>query len=86
MKKMSIFTQSIFWLVAVLLLTATAFAQTKTLTTEEYEPKSSLVTKEHKVERSKFPFVDIHSHHNNPSPEYVDKLIRDNDAINCLAE
>ena len=82
MKKMSIFTQSIFWLVAVLLLTATAFAQTKTLTTEEYEPKSSLVTKEHKVERSKFPFVDIHSHHNNPSPEYVDKLIREMDSIN----
>lgn len=71
------------WLAALsLLLATTAFAQTKTLTTEEYEPKSSLVTKETKVERSKFPFVDIHSHHNNPAPDYVDKLIREMDSIN----
>ncbi len=66
----------------LLLLGVTAQAQTKTLTTEEYEPKSSLVTKETKVERSKFPFVDIHSHHNNPAPDYVDKLVREMDSIN----
>jgi len=29
-----------------------------TLTIEEYQPKSTLVTKEHKVERAKFPFID----------------------------
>lgn len=65
-----------------LLLTTGAFAQTKPLTTEEYDPKSSLVTKETKVERAKFPFVDIHSHHNNPSQEYVDKLVKEMDSIN----
>jgi len=71
------------WLVALSLLMATmAFAQTKTLTTEEYEPKSSLVTQETKVERSKFQFIDIHSHHNNPAPDYVDKLIREMNSIN----
>ncbi|MGE3736429.1 MAG: amidohydrolase family protein [Blastocatellales bacterium] len=58
------------------------FAQSKTLTIEEYEPKSTLVTKEHKIDRAKFPFVDIHSHHNNPSPEYVDKLVKEMDSIN----
>lgn len=63
-------------------LATVTFAQTQTLTTEEYEPKSSLVTKEHKVERAKFPFVDIHSHHNNPAPDYVDKLIKEMDSIN----
>lgn len=52
------------------------------LTFEEYQPKSSLVTKEHKVERAKFPFIDIHSHHQNLTPEYVDKLVREMDSIN----
>jgi uncharacterized protein len=33
------------------------------LTIEEYQPKSTLVVKEHKIERAKFPFIDIHSHH-----------------------
>jgi hypothetical protein len=32
-------------------------------TIEEYNPKSTLVVKEHKIERAKFPFIDIHSHH-----------------------
>src|SRR5882762_2733415 len=41
-------------------------------TIEEYQPKSTLVTKEHKIERAKFPFIDIHSHHWNPTPEEVD--------------
>lgn len=57
-------------------------AQSQTLSIEEYEPKSTLVTKEHKVERAKFPFIDIHSHHQNLSPEYVDKLVREMDSIN----
>ncbi len=71
------------WLTALLLLiTTAAFAQQQTLTIEEYEPKSTLVTKEHKVERSKFPFVDVHSHHNNPKPEEVDKLVKEMDSMN----
>ncbi|MFN7946846.1 MAG: amidohydrolase family protein [Blastocatellia bacterium] len=57
-------------------------AQSQTLSIEEYEPKSTLVTKEHKVERAKFPFIDIHSHHQNLSPEYVDKLVKEMDSIN----
>ena len=55
---------------------------TKTLTTEEYDPKSSLVTKETKVDRAKFPFVDVHSHHGNLAPEYVDKLVTEMDSMN----
>ena len=71
-----------------LLLASLAQAQprpaqpTKTLTTEEYEPKSSLVTKETKVDRAKFPFVDVHSHHGNLAPEYVDGLVKDMDSMN----
>jgi predicted TIM-barrel fold metal-dependent hydrolase len=57
-------------------------AQSPALTFEEYEPKSTLVTKEHKIERAKFPFIDIHSHHRDPKPEYVDKLVKEMDSIN----
>jgi len=72
-----------FWLMVLFVSLAVAVAaQSKTLTIEEYEPKSTLVTKEHKIDRAKFPFVDIHSHHNNPSPEYVDKLVKEMDSIN----
>src|SRR6202171_5743982 len=46
----------------------------QTPTIDEYQPKSTLVTKEHKLERAKFPFIDIHSHHWNPTPEEVDRL------------
>jgi hypothetical protein len=53
------------------------------LTIEEYQPKSTLVVKEHKIERAKFPFIDIHSHHwGGVTPEYVDKLVKEMDSIN----
>src|ERR1700737_27072 len=51
-------------------------------TIEEYNPKSTLVVKEHKIERAKFPFIDIHSHHWNPTPEHVDQLAEEMDTIN----
>src|ERR1700736_5967930 len=51
-------------------------------TIEEYQPKSTLVTPEHKVERAKYPFVDIHSHHWNPTAERVDQLVKEMDTIN----
>jgi uncharacterized protein len=51
-------------------------------TIEEYQPKSTLVTKEHKIERAKFPFIDIHSHHWNPTPAHVEDLIKGMDSIN----
>ena len=51
-------------------------------TIEEYNPKSTLVTKEHKPECAKFPFIDIHSHHWNPTPQHVDQLVKEMDTIN----
>jgi uncharacterized protein len=54
----------------------------RTPTIDEYQPKSTLVTKEHKIERAKFPFIDIHSHHWNPTPEEVDRLVKEMDTIN----
>src|SRR5215469_8024205 len=57
-------------------------ANGRTPTIEEYQPKSTLVTTEHKPERAKYPFVDIHSHHWNPTAEYVDKLVKEMNTIN----
>src|SRR6202047_2273937 len=54
----------------------------QTPTIDEYQPKSTLVTKEHQIERAKFPFIDIHSHHWNPGPEEVDRLVKEMDTIN----
>jgi predicted TIM-barrel fold metal-dependent hydrolase len=51
-------------------------------TIQEYQPKSTLVTPEHIPQRAKYPFVDIHSHHWNPTAEYVDKLVKEMDTIN----
>ena len=34
------------------------------MTLEQYEPRSMLVTRETSVPRAKFPFVDIHGHQN----------------------
>src|SRR5215472_2044456 len=51
-------------------------------TIEEYQPKSTLVTAEHGPERAKYPFVDIHSHHWNPTAERVDELVKEMDTIN----
>ena len=51
-------------------------------TIDEYQPKATLVTAEHKPERAKFPFVDIHSHHWNPTAEHVEQLVKEMDSIN----
>src|SRR5713226_5451931 len=54
----------------------------QTPTIDEYQPMSTLVTKEHKIERARFPFIDIHSHHWNPTPDEVDRLVKEMDTIN----
>ena len=47
----------------------------------DYRPRSTLVTEEHLVPRAKFPVVDIHSH-TGPTPETIDRLIAEMDALN----
>src|SRR6266478_5661073 len=54
----------------------------QTPTIEDYNPKSTLVVPEHKIQRAKYPFIDIHSHHWNPTPEHVDQLVKEMDTIN----
>src|SRR5258708_20287461 len=54
----------------------------QTPTIEDYNPKSTLVVPEHKIQHAKYPFIDIHSHHWNPTPEHVDQLVKEMDTIN----
>ena len=51
-------------------------------TIDEYNPKSTLIVPEHKIDRAKYPFIDIHSHHWNPTQEHVDQLVKEMDTIN----
>jgi len=58
-------------------------ASAQTMSIEEYEPKSTLVVPEHPLTRAKYPFIDVHSHQNSlMSPEQLDQLVRDMDALN----
>lgn len=60
-----------------------ASAQAQTMTVEEYEPRSTLVVPATPVKRARYPFVDVHSHQNGlMSPEELDRLVRDMDALN----
>jgi uncharacterized protein len=47
----------------------------------EYRPRSSVVVEEHLRPRAKFPVVDIHSHQA-ATPENMDRLIAEMDALN----
>jgi predicted TIM-barrel fold metal-dependent hydrolase len=65
----------------LVLIPAVVLAQTMSI--EEYQPKSTLVVPQHPVSRAKFPFVDFHGHPRNMlSPEKVDTLIKEMDAMN----
>jgi predicted TIM-barrel fold metal-dependent hydrolase len=67
--------------VFLLLLFSTALAA-QTMSIEEYQPKSTLVVPEHVVKRAKYPFIDVHNHQYDLTPEKVDKLVSDMDGIN----
>ena len=53
------------------------------LAVEEWEPRSTLVTKEHLVPKSRFPAIDVHSHHrSSTSAGRLDQIVREMDALN----
>ena len=61
-------------------------ADTLTMSFEEYNPTSTLVVPENIVTRSKYPFVDVHSHHwRGRDKAYFKKLEGEMDELNCMA-
>lgn len=66
---------------ALLLFAVTAGAQEMTI--EQYEPVSTLVVPEHPLNRAKFPFIDVHSHHwGEKSRAEVEAIVKAMDAMN----
>src|SRR6187549_3491041 len=58
-------------------------AQTKAnIDFESYNPPSSLVVPQHVVTKAKFPFIDIHNHQNNMSPQALQGLVKIMDTLN----
>jgi len=53
-----------------------------TMSFEEYDPRSTLVVPAHPVTAAKYPFIDVHNHQNNMSPENLQKLVADMDRLN----
>lgn len=49
---------------------------------EEYDPVSTLVVPEHKLEQAKFPFIDVHSHQGNMPEQDLSQLIQSMDSLN----
>ena len=70
-------SRSVFLLAAALVVASPAAAQVRrneqerppSMTLEDYEPRSMLVTTETSVMRAKYPFVDIHGHQNLSMPD-----------------
>jgi predicted TIM-barrel fold metal-dependent hydrolase len=55
----------------------------RTMTIEEYEPRSTLRVPAHPVPRAKYPFIDVHGHQNIGMPAGdVARLVREMDAMN----
>jgi len=48
----------------------------------EYSPISTLVVNENKVYKSKFPFIDVHSHHWDMPIQDLSKLVSEMDSLN----
>lgn len=49
---------------------------------EEYNPKSTLVVSGEEITRSKFPFIDVHSHQRNMNADALTGLVTDMDKLN----
>lgn len=49
---------------------------------ENYDPRSTLKVAEHKVTRSKYPFIDVHNHQFAMPVQDLDNLVREMDSLN----
>jgi len=64
------------------LLCFVTVAAAQSISIEEFEPKSTLRVPEHKPTRAKFPFIDVHNHQRDVTPDRHKQLIEDMDSLN----
>ncbi|MBS1610642.1 MAG: amidohydrolase family protein, partial [Bacteroidetes bacterium] len=75
--------RSIFFLVlTVATLGSCAQSSPSKMDFETYDPVSTLVVPEHKLTKSKFPFVDVHNHQWGMGSQNLTSLITDMDKLN----
>ncbi|TDH19735.1 amidohydrolase [Segetibacter sp. 3557_3] len=71
--------------IAGVLVAMIAGAQVKSnIDFETYNPPSSLVVPQHVLTKAKFPFIDIHNHQNNMSPQVLNGLTKVMDTLNMI--
>lgn len=76
------FTYFLFLFASVILAFCLTNLQAQEMSFEEYNPPSTLVVPENPLKRSKFPFIDVHSHQWNVAEETVRRLVREMDELN----
>lgn len=70
-----------FLLFCLALLTVNSFAQDH-MDFETYNPKPTLVVKEHLIKRAKYPFIDVHNHQWDMPRQNLKELLGDMDGLN----
>src|SRR3990170_323890 len=76
----------VFVTAAFCIVSFIACAQTKSnIDFETYNPPSSLVVPQHVVTKAKFPFIDVHNHQGNMSPQALTGLAKVMDTLNMAA-
>jgi predicted TIM-barrel fold metal-dependent hydrolase len=71
-----------FFLLAFVAITSSLQGQENKMDFEKYDPPSSLKVPEQPLLKSKFPFVDIHSHHWNMATQDLTILLKEMDSLN----
>ena len=69
-------------LLAVLALVGSLGLDAQDLGIRQYKPKSTLVVPAHTVARAKYPVIDIHSHHDDLTPDRYAQVVREMDGLN----
>lgn len=65
-----------------LLVPLFSLAQEKNMDFEKYNPISTLTVPQHAITRAKFPFIDVHNHQWNLSPQSIPSLLAAMDKMN----
>ncbi|MFB9842433.1 amidohydrolase family protein [Mucilaginibacter ginsenosidivorans] len=73
-----------FLLYCLVLFACGSFAQDR-MDFESYNPKSTLVVKEHLIKRAKYPFIDVHNHQWDMPNQNLEGLLNDMDGLNMVA-
>ncbi|MEQ1586002.1 MAG: amidohydrolase, partial [Cyclobacteriaceae bacterium] len=70
-----------FW-VACLVVNAQEKPLDMKMDFEQYDPPSTLKVEEHKLKKSKFPFIDIHNHYGNMNTADLSERVKFMDQLN----